>query len=57
MLNISHYKVFHITYTIGQAVRDLGYFPPDIRIILGVPLSATSKNIYFNRQGKSPIKR
>ncbi len=46
-----------IMYTIGQAVRDLGYFPPDIRIILGVPLSATSKNIYFNRPGKSQIKR
>ncbi len=38
-----------IMYTIGQAVRDLGYFDPEIRIILGVPLSATSKNIYFNR--------
>jgi uncharacterized ferredoxin-like protein len=38
-----------IMYTIGQAVRDLGYFDPEIKIILGVPLSATSKNIYFNR--------
>ncbi len=42
-----------VMYTIGQAVRDLGYFDPEIRIILGVPLSATSKNIYFNRLKKS----
>jgi uncharacterized ferredoxin-like protein len=41
-----------VMYTIGQAVRDLGYFDPEIRIILGVPLSATSKNIYFNRTVK-----
>ena len=46
-----------IMYTIGQAVRDLGYFPPDIRIILGVPLSATSKNIYFNRTSTRPSKK
>jgi uncharacterized ferredoxin-like protein len=42
-----------VMYTIGQAVRDLGYFDPEIRIILGIPLSATSKNIYFNRLGKA----
>lgn len=41
-----------IMYTVGQAARDLGLFPPEVRIILGVPLSATSKNIYFNRPGK-----
>ncbi|MCD6201807.1 MAG: ferredoxin [Bacteroidales bacterium] len=38
-----------IMYTVGQAARDLGLFDPEVRIILGVPLSATSKNIYFNR--------
>ncbi len=41
-----------IMYTVGQAARDLGFFDPQIKIILGVPLSATSKNIYFNRPGK-----
>lgn len=41
-----------VMYTIGQAVRDLGYFKPEVQTILGVPLSATSKNIYFNRVKK-----
>ncbi len=41
-----------IMYTVGQAARDLGLFGPEVRIILGVPLSATSKNIYFNRPAR-----
>ncbi|HAJ99744.1 MAG TPA: ferredoxin [Bacteroidales bacterium] len=39
-----------IMYTMGIAARKLGYLSPDIKIIYGVPLSATAKNPYFDRK-------
>lgn len=39
-----------IMYTIGMAVRDLKILNDDIKIILGIPLSAEAKNIYFDRK-------
>jgi uncharacterized ferredoxin-like protein len=35
-------------YTLGAAVKDLPLFDADV--IIGVPLSATGKNIYFDRR-------
>lgn len=39
-----------IMFTIGQAVLELGLFEPEVRIIYGIPLSATSKNPFFDRK-------
>lgn len=39
-----------IMYTIGMAIRDLRMLNDDIKIILGIPLSAEAKNIYFDRK-------
>jgi uncharacterized ferredoxin-like protein len=39
-----------IMYTIGQAAMDLGFFGEDIRIAYGIPVSATSKNPFFDRK-------
>jgi uncharacterized ferredoxin-like protein len=38
-----------IMYTVGQAIGDLAIFPDDVRIVYGIPLSATSKNPFFDR--------
>jgi uncharacterized ferredoxin-like protein len=38
-----------VMYTAGQALLDLGWMGSDVRIIYLIPLSATSKNIYFDR--------
>lgn len=39
-----------IMYTIGQAAMETGIFGPDIKIAWGIPLSATSKNPFFDRK-------
>jgi uncharacterized ferredoxin-like protein len=39
-----------IMYTVGQAAFELGFFEKDIRVIYGIPLSATSKNPFFDRK-------
>lgn len=39
-----------IMYTVGQAVIELGIFTDEYKIIYGVPLSATSKNPFFDRK-------
>lgn len=39
-----------IMYTIGQAALELGIFGKDIRVVYGIPLSATSKNPFFDRK-------
>lgn len=39
-----------IMYTIGQAAMELGFFETDVRIAYGIPLSATSKNPFFDRK-------
>jgi uncharacterized ferredoxin-like protein len=38
-----------LMYTLGAAVKDLQLFDTDADVIIGVPLSATGKNIYFDR--------
>lgn len=39
-----------IMYTIGMAVLELNLLGNDVKIAFGVPLSATSKNIFFDRK-------
>lgn len=39
-----------IMYTIGQAALELGIFGNHIKVIYGIPLSATSKNPFFDRK-------
>jgi uncharacterized ferredoxin-like protein len=39
-----------IMFSVGMAVRELKYFDENIKIILGISLSASSKSIYFDRQ-------
>jgi uncharacterized ferredoxin-like protein len=39
-----------IMYTIGQAAMELRFFETDVRIAYGIPLSATSKNPFFDRK-------
>jgi uncharacterized ferredoxin-like protein len=38
-----------IMYSVGQAVLEMHLLGPEVRIALGVPLSATSKNPFFDR--------
>jgi uncharacterized ferredoxin-like protein len=39
-----------IMYTIGQAAMELGFFGKEVRIAYGIPLSASSKNPFFDRK-------
>jgi len=39
-----------IMYTVGQAAMDLDFFEPDVKIAYGIPLSAESKNLFFDRK-------
>lgn len=39
-----------IMYTVGKAVCSLGILGDDIKIGFGVPLSATQKNVFFDRK-------
>jgi uncharacterized ferredoxin-like protein len=39
-----------IMYSVGMAVKELGIFGKDVKIILGIPLSCSSKNIFFDRK-------
>jgi uncharacterized ferredoxin-like protein len=39
-----------IMYTVGMAVKELGLMGSDVKIIYGIPLSATSKNVFFDRK-------
>jgi uncharacterized ferredoxin-like protein len=39
-----------IMFTVGKAVLELGLFEPEVRLIYGIPLSATSKNPFFDRK-------
>ena len=45
---------FHIDnrlmYSIGRASLELGLFDKDIKQAIGIPLSATGKNIFFDRK-------
>ncbi|MCK4639266.1 MAG: ferredoxin domain-containing protein, partial [Bacteroidales bacterium] len=39
-----------IMYTAGQAVIELGLLGEDVKIVYVIPLSATSKNPFFDRK-------
>ncbi len=39
-----------IMYTIGYAAREMKILNSDVKIIYGIPLSATSKNPFFDRK-------
>jgi uncharacterized ferredoxin-like protein len=39
-----------IMFSVGMAARELKYFDENVRIIMGISLSASSKSIYFDRQ-------
>lgn len=39
-----------IMFSTGMAARELKYFNENIKIIIGISLSADSKNIYFDRK-------
>lgn len=45
--------LFHIDnrimYSVGKTALELGLFKKDVKIALGVPLSASGKNIFFDR--------
>ena len=38
-----------IMYTVGQAVKRMGLWPEEVKIIYGIPLSVSSKNVFFDR--------
>jgi uncharacterized ferredoxin-like protein len=40
-----------IMYSGGVAARDLGLVPKDCTVVYAIPLSATGKNIFFDRPG------
>ena len=39
-----------IMYTVGQAVLEMGLFDKEVKIVYGIPLSATAKNPFFDRK-------
>ncbi len=39
-----------IMYTIGYAAKEMGILNKDVKIIYGIPMSATSKNPFFDRK-------
>ena len=41
-----------IMYTIGVAAREMGLLGKDYKVIYGIPMSATSKNPFFDRKKK-----
>jgi len=50
---VSTASLYHVDnrvmYSIGYAVLRMGILPEDVKIVYGIPLSATGKNIYFDR--------
>ncbi|MGC8864296.1 MAG: ferredoxin domain-containing protein [Bacteroidales bacterium] len=45
----AHHADNRIMFSVGRAALDLGLVPANIKIVLGVPLSISSKSIYFDR--------
>ncbi|MBN1686665.1 MAG: hypothetical protein JW852_08420 [Spirochaetales bacterium] len=39
-----------IMFTAGMAVRELKLFGDDVKVIYGIPLSCTGKNVFFDRK-------
>ena len=38
-----------IMYTVGQAVKRMGLLPEEYKIVYGIPLSVSAKNVFFDR--------
>ena len=38
-----------IMYSVGKAVLELGLFGPEVKLVYGIPLSASGKNPFFDR--------
>ena len=38
-----------ILFTAGKAALSLGYFPPEVKVAFGIPLSISSKSPFFDR--------
>jgi len=41
-----------IMFTVGKAVRELGFMGNDVKIIYGIPLSSSGKNPFFDRKAR-----
>jgi uncharacterized ferredoxin-like protein len=41
-----------IMFSVGMAIKDLGLMGDEVKVIYGIPLSATSKNPFFDRKPK-----
>lgn len=39
-----------VMFSVGKAALELNIFQPDIKIAFGIPLSVSSKNIFFDRK-------
>lgn len=50
---VSTASLFHIDnrimYSVGKTAVELGFFKDKVKIALGIPLSVTGKNIFFDR--------
>ena len=46
-----HHLDNRLMYSIGKAAIDLGLLPPEVIQALGIPLSVTGKNPFFDRKG------
>lgn len=51
-----HHIDCRVMYTVGIAARDLRLLGEGIRIAMGIPLSVTGKNIFFDREKKQEKK-
>jgi uncharacterized ferredoxin-like protein len=38
-----------VMYSIGYTIIKLNWLGPEVKLVLGVPLSATGKNVFFDR--------
>lgn len=45
-----HHCDNRIMYSVSKAAIDLGYFPGNVRVAFGIPLSVTGKNQFFDRK-------
>ena len=45
-----HHCDNRIMYSVSKAALDLGYFPEEVKVAFGIPLSVTGKNQFFDRK-------
>ncbi len=45
-----HHCDNRIMYSVSKAAMDLGYFPKNVKVAFGIPLSVTGKNQFFDRK-------